>query len=56
MIERTADICVKVEMYQNNLENTQDTFSKAYQDNLKNLSNTDSDCKTRNKNIYLRKI
>ena len=45
MIERTADICVKVEMYQNNLENTQDTFSKTYQENLNNLADTDIDDK-----------
>ena len=40
MIERTADICVKNETYQNNLIKTQDTLSKAYQDNLKNLTDT----------------
>lgn len=49
MIERTADICVKVEMYQNNLENTQDTFSKTYQENLKNLTDTESD----DENLYI---
>ena len=50
MIERTADICVKNETYQNNLIKTQDALSKAYQDNLKNLTDTGI---IKVKNVYL---
>ena len=49
MIERTADICVNNETCQNNLVKTQDTFGKAYQDNLKNLTDTESD----DENLYI---
>ena len=41
MIERTADICVNNETCQNNLIKNQDTLSKAYQNNLKNLTDTE---------------
>ena len=49
MIERTADICVNNETYQNNLIKTQDTLSKACQDNLKNLTDTEID----DENLYI---
>ena len=49
MIERTADICVNNETCQNNLIKNQDTLSKAYQDNLKNLTDTEID----DENLYI---
>ena len=49
MIERTADISVNIETCQNKLIESQDTLSKAYQDNLKNLTDTEID----DENLYI---